>query len=485
MSTDGSDGPPTAGSAPLVPAPDSKRGGMPTSTPAASSSGVFMPRRPGEAEHSNSVSTKETAKQARDRRGVFITGGAWSANEAIDPKGYDIEFKERYRYGKAVCKPSNFAVAITKHKRWLRNLQKQRKQLQEEQRRIEEEKAERRRRFMRASMEFYDIVTGKKESNENNGSVSEHKVDDSEIKEQDKRHGRVMSELNRNSPTKILKEKGTRRQGKRKTSEKPPAWAWTEEKKEAEEDKEAEELVNFAENLDFENDMADLEDEATSQSVRKRLEEIDRDVREYESREKQLERKVNEDYEYEYDTVYLNEDELQNAEFPADGTEWEWLEETQNDDNKQESRGWVDAGCDEQGKRIYKRMRRRLRPKQPSISADGQPYPVNIEEHKNDDDIESVAKSAMSHGSVRSVHSKQSLNALVVREKEERKRNQQEQLQQQSSSSAAMGEEQPKYHEEESPSVPRLSIVNESKEARENKKNYVSNLPYQHRNPAI
>ena len=145
-------------------------------------------------------------------------------------------------------KPSNFARAIGKHKRWLRNLQRQKRELQEEQRRIEEEKAERRRRvcerlstpdhywafpftfythilqLMRASMEFHDIVTGKKETDENDNSASKQAADDSEIQEQDKRHGKVMSELNRNSPNKILKKNATRRQGKKKASGKPPAW---------------------------------------------------------------------------------------------------------------------------------------------------------------------------------------------------------------------------------------------------------------------
>ena len=47
-----------------------------------------------------------------------------------------------------------------------------------------------------------------------------------------------------------------------------PCRAWTEACKESEEEKEAENLVNFAENLDFDRDMEDIEDEATVKSVR-------------------------------------------------------------------------------------------------------------------------------------------------------------------------------------------------------------------------
>ena len=203
--------------------------------------------------------------------------------------------------------------------------------------------------------------------------------------------------------------------------------------------------------------------------VQKRLEEIDRDVREYQSKEQQLERQASADYEYEYETVYADEDEIANDDPARHDSEWEYVNERQGDST--EKQGWVDAGYDGQGKRIYKRRRRRLVRKYPNENVDNT---KNVQEKgKDEDDTYSVAKSAMSQGSVRSIHSKQSLAKLVEREKEQR------------SSAYEQQTNSNDEHGETAIQAPTVSVVNESKEARENKKHQPSSLPYQHRNPAV
>lgn len=57
----------------------------------------------------------------------------------------------RQLFGKQTRKRSSFAKAIAQHKKWIKQLQRQKKELEEERRRIEEEKAARRRKVSRGS----------------------------------------------------------------------------------------------------------------------------------------------------------------------------------------------------------------------------------------------------------------------------------------------------------------------------------------------
>ena len=87
-----------------------------------------------------------------------------------------------------------------------------------------------------------------------------------------------------------------------------PAWALTEDQKDQLEDEEADDLMDFANNLDVDKYLDDLEVRAALESVRQRIQELDNEE-EKEEEDADLENNAENDYGSKYEEKNSNENQ--------------------------------------------------------------------------------------------------------------------------------------------------------------------------------
>lgn len=210
-----------------------------------------------------------------------------------------------------------------------------------------------------------------------------------------------------------------------------PAWAYTEESKAKAEEDEAEELLNFAANLDFDAFVDDVEVMAAIEQAKRALDDLDKEDEEAAAEERRLER------EQRIAEARANAVEGKNPDAGEDGgsvrrelTE-DALSEWDEGEGKAADRG--DAGS-----------------------------------------IVSAASTAVE--SIRSVHSKKSISAVIERERKALRM-----------AEPPMGTIAEDVSPKKPPPVvpPLISVIDESGGSRIAKQKHVSQLPYMNRNPAV
>lgn len=228
----------------------------------------------------------------------FVAG---IVKERINPRGYDPEVLERKINAPHRTKP---LTALGKHKKWLADLAKQREELKETMLLEELEKEERRQRFAETQKEIRDHIRGVVSSSKE-GAISRESIGKAISPRTELRDAgeRIMIPTQYRSaeespPRKASSpsDKFTEAQ-KKKLASKKPAWAMTEEDISGSHDKEADELLEFVESLDFESFVDDLEVRAALAAARERIETLSERVEDRERRVEEAESKSVEDEE--------------------------------------------------------------------------------------------------------------------------------------------------------------------------------------------
>ena len=329
--------------------------------------------------------------------------------------------------------------ALSRHKKWLKQLQKAKEQFQEQAIIEENAKEERRRKFaaqqaaLRAEVrntveDAVDEVdalemaaTKLAEAEEINDRAIEAEMRKLNMYEQKNQ------EENEGKEEQILGKAQLKRANNNKSK---PAWALTENQKDQLEDEEADDLMDFANNLDVDKYLDDLEVRAALESVRQRIQELDNEEEEEEDAD--LENNAENDYGSKYEEKDSNENQ----------------------------------------KPRKKRVKKVKLTKESLNALIGE----NDEGKKQDDDARSIASHASARSvlsdvkSLRGIHSARSLAQLAKQTAKEMGKNGAGPL-------AAIPEK---------PFIPpKISVVDEKKGIREEIKDRASGLPYLHRNPAI
>ena len=331
--------------------------------------------------------------------------------------------------------------ALSRHKKWLKQLQKAKEQFQEQAIIEENAKEERRRKFaaqqaaLRAEVrntveDAVDEVdalemaaTKLAEAEEINDRAIEAEMRKLNMYEQKNQ------EENEGKEEQILGKAQLKRANNNKSK---PAWALTENQKDQLEDEEADDLMDFANNLDVDKYLDDLEVRAALESVRQRIQELDNEEEEEEEEDADLENNAENDYGSKYEEKDSNENQ----------------------------------------KPRNKRVKKVKLTKESLNALIGE----NDEGKKQDDDARSIASHASARSvlsdvkSLRGIHSARSLAQLAKQTAKEMGKNGAGPL-------AAIPEK---------PFIPpKISVVDEKKGIREEIKDRASGLPYLHRNPAI
>lgn len=167
--------------------------------------------------------------------------------EPLHPRGVDPSTRERKQ---TVAERSKSGTALSRHKKWLRDLQRQREHMRElvmEEQRVQERKA---RKFAETQKKMRDAVRGVNTEGEAKDDLPMRDGDSGD----DRAEGKAgeskaggASELQ----AAILSAAQEKKVAKAKKGGNVPAWAVTEEEKERLEDEEADELLDFAANLDY------------------------------------------------------------------------------------------------------------------------------------------------------------------------------------------------------------------------------------------
>jgi len=170
------------------------------------------------------------------------------------------------------AKPKKRITAVGRHKKWLRELQEQKRVLEDDILEEESAKEKRRKAFSDRERQKRQLVNAGKTHEGSNAQRS------AEGKYTDKDDGRRVA-----SETKLLDETDTeldrliseKQEGKVRKRNKP-AWAYTEASKKKEddemEDEELQELLDFTNNLDFEEFIEDVEVKQALEQLRHRVE---------------------------------------------------------------------------------------------------------------------------------------------------------------------------------------------------------------------
>jgi len=206
----------------------------------------------------------------------FVAG---ITKERVNPRGYDPDVLERKVNAPERSKP---VTALAKHKKWLRDLQKQREELKDQMLMETLEKEERRQKFKDNQKAIRDTIRG---------VISDAGV----VRGRDAIEAAISPRVETSthsapveyaSPPRVTYASSspdatysssppsdhlTSDQRKKLNLKNKPAWAMTESAVAAKENTEAEDLLKFVESLDFENYVDDLEVRAALEAARERI----------------------------------------------------------------------------------------------------------------------------------------------------------------------------------------------------------------------
>ncbi|KAA0151863.1 hypothetical protein FNF29_04269 [Cafeteria roenbergensis] len=377
--------------------------------------------------------------------------------ERVNPTGHDPGAEERRALSKVLARKnrSKEPTVFQKHRAWLRELAEQRRALEEEKARLEAEAEAKKRKQRAKNQEIRDSIRTAEGAADGSGDA----------------------EAPKSKPQRKPAAAGGAGAG---AGGGKPAWAMTAEQKEAADEAEAEDLLAFAEGLDLDDYLDDVEVRSALQVVRDRLAALDAEGVRREREHKAAKKRAEAEFEYEWvdaaDDAAGAEDGAGGSGEGADGDGadadpgegWEWADE--------EAAPVADPGDEGSGGGAgrRRRLRRRKRPDLGVLSAagDGAAGAGRAKPSKGGDDNASVAESIMSSASsARFVHSKRSLTAMVERERRRM------------SEEAALPD-LPDEDEEVAP--PRIVTHDGSAESKAAKERHLATtLPFRNRNPYV
>lgn len=348
-----------------------------------------------------------------DKPAPFITG---INKEGMHPRGWDPSKRER----KNTVPERNYKnTALSKHKQWLRRLQKQRDAAIAKAEEDEVARAARHEAFLAQQQRMRDVVRGLADVDDSADAAAAG-------------DGITGSGFDANAQERALQQGilTAAQQRKVKASTKP-AWAYTAEAKEKAEEEEADALLRFAESLDFEKYLDDLDVRAAMEVAQAQLE--------------ALEKERAEEDEAEAEEKAALEAEAKAA--AGEGDEGKGGEESKSE------------------RKVVALNAESLKQFDANNAASGEDAP-----RRKDLDAGSVMTAASAAESIRSVHSKKSLQAVIDRERRKK-----------------LGASMPAIAEAEAPKVaaPRIVTHDDTDGSRIKNKSLVSQLPYMNRNPAV
>lgn len=402
---------------------------------------------PAPAPHAAKVASAggKPKKQGQPGSTPFMNG-AGLPREVVHPNGRDPKHEKRMTLLRLQRKRKT--TITDKHKQFLAELQAERSRLLGERARMEEKRAKRSAKFAARQAEFRRAVT-------------EGEFEGEGGQETDSAVGAAKSAA---AAPASLEGKG----GARKSSQgAKPAWALSAAEAEAKEDEEAEDLMAFVDGLDLDSFMEEADEKSAAAGVDARLSELESEVKSASAALHQAE-------------ALWEEEEVDVPEYAEAGPGWEWVGEAEViSEGCAPPGGEGGEGKEEGGVRMVRRVRRRLR-RTDAERAERQRLQAGLAEAPPAGGGE-VAESVMSHASIRSVHSKQSVQHLIQREKAER---------------AAANAGMPVVAEEAAGGVfsrsrqaaagPRIAHVLETADTRPARKEVdVNTLPYRHLHPAV
>lgn len=250
--------------------------------------GVMLCNRPfaGTAVAAKAMAAQNTGDTQRDGPLPFRAG--------IQKETIGLNPPKKLRYAHSHKKRNS---ALANHKKWLKELSRTKEELQAQHLEELKEAAERRKRFLEREREVRAAILetmGVKSPEPEEENVSEEQLN-KEIKELVVNVNAKDGNEGESKEEKSFTQSLTEAQKKKLERKEKPAWALTQEKyaeaKEEKEEEEVDELLSFAENLDFEQYVADYEIRAALEKVRDRISELSRhkDLQESKDEEKKSE----------------------------------------------------------------------------------------------------------------------------------------------------------------------------------------------------
>ena len=288
-------------------------------------------------------------------------------------------------------KPS--ASVVDKHKRWLRSLVAKKAELAAEREALEREAAERRKRFMDSQARFRTAVVA--------GTFN----DESDAGHEHPQPGTEPAVTEPKQPKKPASKSAAK-----------PAWARSEAEDAELTDAEAQQLLDFVDGLDFEADDADMNEAAALTGVQSRLSHLDKELRNTSAVEKaRAAALASAEEEWELESVWFDdEDQARVAMEDWEDDGWQVRGEAAHGEGKD------DEDSKAAGVRVVRRRRKPAAKAGQSATAKAS----TTSKRHGQDDSASVAQSMLSTASaassVKQVHSKASLAAMVRKEADAR-----------------------------------------------------------------
>lgn len=288
---------------------------------------------------------------------------------------------------------------VDKHKRWLRSLVAKKAELAAEREALEREAAERRKRFMDSQARFRTAVVAGTFNDEADAG-HEHLQPGAELADTQPKHPQQQQQQQKKPPSKPAAK---------------PAWARSEAEDAELTEAEAQQLLDFVDGLDFEADDAGMNEAAALTGVQSRLSHLDKELRNTSAVEKaRAAALASAEEEWELESVWFDdEDQARVAMEDWEDDGWQVRGEAAHGEGKE------DEDSKAAGVRVVRRRRK------PAAKA-GQSAAKASTTSKQDgqDDSASVAHSMLSTASaassVKQVHSKASLAAMVRKEADAR-----------------------------------------------------------------
>eukprot|EP00741_Cyanophora_paradoxa_P004555 tig00000808_g4424.t1 len=191
-----------------------------------------------------------------------------------EPIGWNPVKKENPHLEEPKKKTSGSVDALTRHKKWLRELREYKRRLAVEEELMQNEAEEKRKKFTEYQKQMRDLIRKGKSIVKG----KEPELDPEELVRQAQEQlgmgslaADVVADVLAEAPT--VPARKAEKKGKKEKKERP-AWALTEGELARQEEDEADDLINFATGLDFDRYMEDMEVRQKIKQIRQRVKEL-------------------------------------------------------------------------------------------------------------------------------------------------------------------------------------------------------------------
>eukprot|EP00941_MAST-03F_sp_MAST-3F-sp1_P004123 g4123.t1 len=223
--------------------------------------GVMLCNRPFAGTKAGATRAGAAAAGGLAGKAPFRAGGNLVTNKelGLNPAKRPIQHEKRKKK----------ETVIQKHKKWLKQLQKEKRELEEEILAKEEKKQARKKAFARREKEMRDLIRGTEVNPESSSFEVSNSEDDEKISDLADELDKAIAKQTQSQLSAKQKKKLDDSKGKR------PAWAYAEGKQEEEleelKEEELEDLLKFTQELDFEKYVEDMEVKTALENLKKRI----------------------------------------------------------------------------------------------------------------------------------------------------------------------------------------------------------------------